>query len=56
MGGGLLGIIHLILIVWALVKIMQSTATTGTKVLWIVLVILLPVIGFIIWLLMGPKG
>ena len=54
--GGLLGLIILVLDVWALVKIVQSGADTGAKVLWVVLIIILPVLGFILWLLFGPKG
>lgn len=54
--GGLFGLIILVLDIWALVKIIQSSADTGTKVLWIVLIIFLPVLGFILWLLLGPKG
>lgn len=54
--GGLFGLIILILNVWALVKVFQSDATTGTRVLWIVLIVILPVLGFILWLLFGPKG
>jgi hypothetical protein len=54
--GGLLGLIILVLDVWALVKTVQSGADTGAKVLWIVLIIILPVFGFILWLLFGPKG
>jgi hypothetical protein len=54
--GGLLGLIILVLDVWALVKIVQSSADTGAKVLWVVLIIILPVLGFILWLLFGPKG
>jgi len=54
--GGLLGLIILVLDVWALVKTVQSGADTGVKVLWIVLIIILPVFGFILWLLFGPKG
>ncbi|MEQ8166240.1 MAG: PLDc N-terminal domain-containing protein [Alphaproteobacteria bacterium] len=54
-GGGLVGLILLILVVWAVVSILQSSAGTGAKVLWIVLVLILPFIGFIIWLLAGPK-
>ncbi|MFZ0468646.1 MAG: PLD nuclease N-terminal domain-containing protein [Thiogranum sp.] len=54
--GGLLGLIILVLDVWALVKTVQSGADTGAKVLWIVLIIILPVLGFILWLLFGPKG
>ena len=54
--GGLLGLIILVLDVWALVKTVQSGAGTGAKVVWIVLIIVLPVFGFILWLLFGPKG
>ncbi|MGD8673860.1 MAG: PLDc N-terminal domain-containing protein [Thiogranum sp.] len=54
--GGLLGLIILVLDVWALVKTVQSGASTGAKVVWIVLIIILPVLGFILWLLFGPKG
>jgi len=50
------GIIVLIADVWAIVSISQSGATTGRKVLWIVIVIVLPVLGFLLWLLLGPKS
>ncbi len=53
--GGLYGLIVLIADVWALVNIFQSSADTGRKVLWTVLVILLPVLGFILWFFLGPK-
>lgn len=54
--GGLFGLLVLIADIWAIVNIFQSSATTGKKVLWIVLVLVLPVIGFIIWFLAGPRG
>lgn len=54
--GGILGLIILILDIWAIVKIFQSSASTGAKVLWTLLIIVLPVVGLIIWLLLGPKG
>ena len=54
--GGLFGIIVLILDVWAIINVVQSAASNGAKVLWIVLVLLLPVVGFIIWLIAGPRG
>jgi hypothetical protein len=52
---GLGGLIVLIADVWAIVNIFQSTADTGKKVLWTVLVIVLPVLGFILWYFLGPK-
>lgn len=53
--GGLLGLLILIGDVWAIVNVFQSSADTTSKVLWTVLVIVLPVLGFIIWLIAGPK-
>ncbi|MGK7652036.1 MULTISPECIES: PLDc N-terminal domain-containing protein [unclassified Roseovarius] len=54
--GGLGGLIVLVLDIWALVSIIGSNASTGKKVLWSLLVIILPIIGFIIWLIAGPRG
>ncbi len=53
--GGLWGLLILIADVWAIVNVLQSTATTGSKVLWTVLIIVLPVVGFILWLILGPR-
>lgn len=53
--GGIFGLLILIADIWAIVNIAQSSASTGSKVLWIVLVVLLPVLGLIIWLLAGPR-
>jgi len=52
---GFWGLIVLVADIWAIVNIFQSRATTGAKVLWTVLVIVLPVLGFIIWFFAGPK-
>jgi len=52
---GLGGIIVLIADVWAIVNIFQSRASTGNKVLWTVLVLVLPVLGFLLWLIFGPR-
>ena len=53
--GGVWGLIVLVADIWAIVNISQSSASTEKKVLWIVLVILLPVLGFAIWFFAGPK-
>jgi hypothetical protein len=53
--GGIFGILILIADVYAILQIAQSAASTGKKALWIVLVILLPVLGLILWFLFGPK-
>ena len=54
--GGFFGLILLILNVWAIVRVIQSFAGTGSKVLWIVLILLLPVLGLVLWFFLGPKG
>jgi hypothetical protein len=41
--------------VWALVNVFQSRVSTGKKVAWIVGVLIFPVVGFLFWLLAGPR-
>ena len=53
---GLFGLLILIADIWAIVSTFQSRVTTGKKVLWIVLVLILPVIGFVLWFLAGPRA
>jgi hypothetical protein len=53
---GLWGLLVLAADVWAIVNIFQSSASTGAKVGWTLAVLLLPVLGFIIWLVAGPKS
>jgi succinate dehydrogenase/fumarate reductase cytochrome b subunit len=52
---GLGGLLVLVADIWAIVNIFQSGADTGKKVLWTVLVILLPLVGFILWFFLGPR-
>jgi hypothetical protein len=53
---GIFGLLLLVLDVYAVVKTVQSGASTGSKVLWIVVILLLPLIGFLAWLIFGPKA
>jgi uncharacterized membrane protein len=54
--GGLLGLIWLIIVIWAIVKVAQSPAGPVAKLLWILILLFMPVLGLILWLLLGPKG
>ncbi len=54
--GGFFGFILLICVIYAIVKTIQSRASTGKKVLWIVVLLVLPLLGFILWLIFGPRG
>ncbi len=54
--GGLLGVLVLIGDIWAIINIFQSSASSEKKLLWIVAVVLLPLLGLILWFLLGPRG
>ncbi len=41
--------------VWAIINILQSDENTVTKVVWTILVIVLPILGLIIWYFAGPR-
>ena len=51
---GLFGVLVLIADIFAIIKILKSRADDGKKILWILLVVLLPLIGLIVWYLAGP--
>ncbi|MBT8138559.1 MAG: PLD nuclease N-terminal domain-containing protein [Gammaproteobacteria bacterium] len=53
--GGLFGLVILIADIWAILNIVQSNITTAKKLVWILVVLILPLIGFIIWWLAGPR-
>ena len=51
----LLGLIIVILDIVAIVDAVKSSMGTGKKILWIVLVIVLPVIGMVLYFLLGRR-
>ncbi len=53
--GGLFGLLVLAADVWAILNIFQSSSTTGAKALWIILVLVLPLLGVVIWYFAGPR-
>lgn len=53
---GLLTLIWLIILIWAIVKVAKSSAGPVAKLLWILILFFFPLVGLIIWLLLGPKG
>ena len=42
--------------IWALISVIGSDASTGKKVIWVLVILVLPVLGFILWLLFGPRA
>ncbi len=53
---GLLGLIILIADIYAIYNIVTSPASALAKILWTLGVIIFPVVGFIVWLIAGPRG
>jgi hypothetical protein len=55
-GYGLFGLVILALDIWGIINVLGSGASMGAKLLWIVLIVILPVVGFIIWFMAGPRS
>ncbi len=50
----IIGLIILILDIWAIIKVFQSNASLIAKILWTLVILIFPVIGLIIWYFAGP--
>ncbi len=55
MEGGIIGALVLVANIWAILNVVQSNSEMTPKVLWTAAIILLPVLGFIAWLIAGPR-
>ncbi len=53
---GILGAIILALNILAIYSVVTSGASGAAKLLWIVLILVLPVLGLILWFFLGPRG
>jgi hypothetical protein len=53
---GIVGLIVLALDIWAIVTIIQGGGPTDRKVLWILVILLLPVVGLVLWLLLSRRA
>ena len=51
---GIWGLIHLGLVIYAAIQIWGSSADQTKKLIWIAVVALFPVVGLIVWFLIGP--
>jgi len=52
----ILGLLVLAGDIWAIINILQGSASMGKKLVWILVVVLLPVLGLILWFFLGPRG
>ena len=53
---GVGGFILLALDIWALIATIGSNETTGKKVIWVLVILFLPFLGFIAWFFFGPRA
>ncbi len=54
LGYDLLGLIVVLLAIWALVGVLQSGATPVEKLIWVLIILIVPLLGFILWYFIGP--
>ncbi len=54
--GGVFGVLILVLDIIAVIDVLKSSMDTGKKALWIILILLLPVVGMVLYFLIGKKS
>ena len=53
---GIFGLLVLIADIYAILQTWSSNASTGAKIVWTLLILILPILGFVIWFFAGPRG
>jgi hypothetical protein len=53
--GGIVGLLVLAGDIWAIINVFQSSVSNGKKLIWILVILLLPLLGLILWFLLGPR-
>jgi succinate dehydrogenase/fumarate reductase cytochrome b subunit len=52
---GIVGLLILAGDIWAILNIFQSAASNEKKLIWTLVVVLLPLLGLILWYFLGPR-
>jgi len=52
---GLPGLLILILDIYVIMQVLSSSMDVGMKLVWIIVILLLPLLGAILYLLLGAK-
>jgi hypothetical protein len=53
---GIVGLLILALDIYGIIQVINSGASGGAKILWILAILVFPVVGLIVWYLAGPKS
>jgi len=51
----LIPVLAIVLLIWALVDILKSEFTGSNKIIWVIVVLLLPLLGSILYFAIGTK-
>ena len=52
----IIGLVILILDILAIIQVLKSSVSGGKKALWIILILILPLVGLILYYLIGKKS
>ena len=52
----IIGLVILILDILAIIQVLKSSVSGGKKALWIILILILPLVGLIMYYLIGKKS
>lgn len=53
---GIFGLLVLVADIYAIYQVMSSGASTASKLIWTLVILLLPILGFLAWLVAGPRS
>jgi hypothetical protein len=53
---GIIGLLVLIADIYAIVQVVQSSADGVNKLIWVLIILLLPIFGVVAWYFAGPGG
>lgn len=51
----LFGLIVIGLDIWAILNVFRNARSDGVKIGWLLGIIVFPIVGFLVWLAVGPK-
>ena len=53
---GFFGLLVLVADIFAIYNVLSSSASTRSKIVWTIVILALPVLGFVAWLIFGPRS
>ncbi|NIZ12085.1 PLD nuclease N-terminal domain-containing protein [Phaeobacter sp. HF9A] len=53
---GIIGLLVLAADIYAIIQVLGSGASTAGKTAWVLAIVILPVLGFLAWLVAGPRS